>query len=74
LSRLETENRELKKRLGKHTLVGDGPAMKKLQAQIDRVAASETRVCILGETGTGKELVAGRFTNVRSGRTRRSSR
>jgi len=58
LSRLETENRELKKRLGKHALVGDGPAMKKLQAQIDRVAASETRVCILGETGTGKELVA----------------
>src|SRR5205807_4694028 len=58
LSRLETENRELKKRLGKHTLVGSGNAMKKLQAQIDRVAASETRVCILGETGTGKELVA----------------
>src|SRR5215467_12028724 len=58
LSRLETENRELKERLGKHTLVGSGPAMKKLLAQIDRVAASETRVCILGETGTGKELVA----------------
>src|SRR2546429_5456703 len=32
--------------------------MKKLLAQIARVAASETRVCILGETGTGKELVA----------------
>src|SRR5437667_9128841 len=32
--------------------------MKKLLDQIDRVAASETRVCILGETGTGKELVA----------------
>jgi len=32
--------------------------MNKLVAQIDRVAASETRVCILGETGTGKELVA----------------
>jgi len=58
LSRLETENRELKKRLGKHTLVGSGPAMIKLLSQIDRVAASETRVCILGETGTGKELVA----------------
>ncbi len=58
LSRLEEENRELRQRLGKHELVGSGPAMNKLMAQIDRVAASETRVCILGETGTGKELVA----------------
>jgi DNA-binding NtrC family response regulator len=58
LTRLEEENRELRHRLGKHELVGAGPAMKKLLAQIDRVAASETRVCILGETGTGKELVA----------------
>jgi len=58
LSRLEDENRELRHRLGKHELVGSGPAMKKLLAQIERVAASETRVCILGETGTGKELVA----------------
>jgi DNA-binding NtrC family response regulator len=58
LSRLEDENRELRHRLGKHELVGSGPAMQKLNAQIGRVAASETRVCILGETGTGKELVA----------------
>jgi two-component system, NtrC family, nitrogen regulation response regulator NtrX len=58
LSRLEDENRELRTRLGKHELVGSGPAMTKLLAQIDRVAASETRICILGETGTGKELVA----------------
>jgi DNA-binding NtrC family response regulator len=58
MSRLEDENRELKQKLGKHELVGSGQAMKKLLAQIERVAASETRVCILGETGTGKELVA----------------
>jgi len=58
LTRLEDENRELKKRLGKHQLVGSGAAMTRLAAQIARVAASETRVCILGETGTGKELVA----------------
>ncbi len=58
MSRLEEENRELRHRLGKHELVGSGPAMKKLIAQIERVAPSETRVCILGETGTGKELVA----------------
>ena len=58
ISRLEDENRELRHRLGKHELVGSGPAMEKMAAQIERVAASETRVCILGETGTGKELVA----------------
>jgi len=58
LSRLQAENRELRSRLGKHELVGSSPAMKQLQGQIERVAASETRVCILGETGTGKELVA----------------
>jgi DNA-binding NtrC family response regulator len=58
LSRLEDENRELRHRLGKHELIGSGPAMTRLLAQIERVATSETRVCILGETGTGKELVA----------------
>jgi two-component system, NtrC family, nitrogen regulation response regulator NtrX len=58
LSRLEEENRALKQRLGKHQLLGSGPAMTKLHAQIERVGASETRVCIIGETGTGKELVA----------------
>jgi len=58
LSRLEDENRELRHRLGKHELIGSGPAMTRLRAQIERVATSETRVCILGETGTGKELVA----------------
>jgi DNA-binding NtrC family response regulator len=58
LTRLENENQELRGRLGKHELVGGGAAMKKLMSEIERVAASETRVCILGETGTGKELVA----------------
>jgi two-component system nitrogen regulation response regulator NtrX len=58
LTRLEEENRELRHRLGKHELVGRGPAMERLAVQINRVAPSETRVCILGETGTGKELVA----------------
>ncbi len=58
LQRLESENRHLRQRLGKHEIVWTGETMKKLMAQIERVAASETRVCILGETGTGKELVA----------------
>jgi DNA-binding NtrC family response regulator len=58
LQRLESENRQLRQRLGKHEIVWTGETMKKLMAQVERVAASETRVCILGETGTGKELVA----------------
>ena len=32
--------------------------MQRVLKQLDRVAASESRVCIYGETGTGKELVA----------------
>jgi DNA-binding NtrC family response regulator len=58
LLRLESENRQLRQRLGKHEIIWTGEAMKKVMAQVERVAASETRVCILGETGTGKELVA----------------
>ena len=32
--------------------------MREVMAQVEHVAASETRVCIRGETGTGKELIA----------------
>lgn len=58
LQRLESENRQFRQRLGKHEIIWSGDAMKKVMAQVERVAASETRVCILGETGSGKELVA----------------
>jgi two-component system, NtrC family, nitrogen regulation response regulator NtrX len=58
LSRLEEENRQLRRRVGRHDIVWKSEAMRRVMAQVDRVAASESRVCILGETGTGKELVA----------------
>jgi two-component system nitrogen regulation response regulator NtrX len=58
LTRLESENRELRSRVGKHTLVWTSEIMRRVMTQIERVAASETRICIYGETGTGKELVA----------------
>ena len=45
LQRLESENRQLRQRLGKHELVWTSDTMKKLMTQIERVAASETRVC-----------------------------
>ena len=74
LKRLEAENRQLRQRLGKHEIVWTGEAMRRVMAQVERVAASETRVCILGETGTGKELVA-RTLHERSARAAvRSSR
>ena len=58
LARLEEENRDLRRRVGRHQIVWASAAMQQVMAQVDRVAASESRVCILGETGTGKELVA----------------
>jgi two-component system, NtrC family, nitrogen regulation response regulator NtrX len=58
LKRLEQENRELRQRVGKHEIVHSGEAMRRVMAQVDRVAASEARICILGETGAGKELIA----------------
>ena len=58
LTRLEAENRDLRTRVGKHIMVWSGETMRRVMAQVERVAASETRVCIYGETGTGKELVA----------------
>jgi two-component system nitrogen regulation response regulator NtrX len=67
LKRLEEENRDLRQRVGKHEIVHSGDAMRRVMAQVDRVAASEARVCILGETGTGKELIA-RALHERSGR------
>jgi two-component system nitrogen regulation response regulator NtrX len=56
--RLEEENRDLKQRLGRHQIVWKSGAMRDVMAQVENVAASETRVCIRGETGTGKELIA----------------
>jgi two-component system nitrogen regulation response regulator NtrX len=58
LGRLERQNLDLERRLGKHEIVWTGEIMRRLMAQVERVAASETRICIFGETGTGKELVA----------------
>ena len=70
LVRLEEENRQLKRRVGRHDVIWAGGAMQRVMAQVDRVAPTESRVCILGETGTGKELVA-RAVHERSARRER---
>jgi len=43
---------------GKALLVGRSPAFGKMLALMDRVAPTEIATLLLGETGTGKELVA----------------
>jgi len=58
LTRLENENRRLKQRAGKQELIWKSAAMQGVMSKVERAANSETRVCVLGETGTGKELVA----------------
>jgi DNA-binding NtrC family response regulator len=58
LNRLEAENRELRSLAPRHEIVWASEAMRRLMAQVERVAQGESRVCILGETGAGKELVA----------------
>jgi DNA-binding NtrC family response regulator len=58
LKKLESENRELRQKVGKYQIVWGGARMAQVMAQIERVAANEARICIQGETGTGKELAA----------------
>ncbi|EJM96308.1 sigma-54 dependent transcriptional regulator [Herbaspirillum sp. YR522] len=42
----------------RHELVGNSEAMRQVFKQVGRAAASDATVLVLGETGTGKELVA----------------
>jgi two-component system nitrogen regulation response regulator NtrX len=56
---LETENRALRARVDRQfTMVGDSPPMRHLREQVAMAAPTNGRVLILGENGTGKELVA----------------
>jgi len=58
VSQLESENRDLRARYGRHEIIGESEGMRRILALVERVAPSLSRVCILGETGTGKEVIA----------------
>jgi two-component system nitrogen regulation response regulator NtrX len=56
---LEIENKALRKDLTKkYRLLGNSPKMDLLREQIKMAAQSNSRVLIMGESGSGKELVA----------------
>jgi len=56
---LEDENRELRAAAsGRYHMIGTSAPMETLYEQIRKVAPTQARVLILGENGTGKELVA----------------
>ena len=60
--RLVVENRrlkqQLKERFSLNSIVGRFPKIQKILADLERIGPSEAPVIILGETGTGKELIA----------------
>jgi two-component system nitrogen regulation response regulator NtrX len=59
LEDLRKENRNLKNTLFiEDQMVGKSPVMQKIRNLIDQSADSDARILILGENGTGKELVA----------------
>ncbi len=56
---LVNEAKTLRRKIKKaYDIVGNSKQIKKVKAIIDRVAATDARVMIAGENGTGKELVA----------------
>lgn len=56
---LNVENSTLKKKVNKkYQMIGNSPALKKIQDMIEKVATSDARVLITGPNGAGKELVA----------------
>ena len=58
---LETENRVLRAKVDRQqqpVMVGESPAMNRLRQEVALAAPTNGRVLILGDSGTGKELVA----------------
>ncbi|HEY5924624.1 MAG TPA: sigma 54-interacting transcriptional regulator [Kofleriaceae bacterium] len=59
--RARGENVYLKRRQEKikfDNIIGDSPAMKSVLNQLEKVIDTRATVCVEGETGTGKELIA----------------
>ena len=65
-----TLKREVKERRGFDIIVGESAAIRSVLVEVERVAATDATVLLLGETGTGKELFATRIHELSARRSR----
>jgi formate hydrogenlyase transcriptional activator len=63
VERLHSDEREDKDRQFDH-IVGNSPALESALSEVQRVAPTDSTVLVLGETGTGKELIAHAIHNL----------
>jgi formate hydrogenlyase transcriptional activator len=61
---------EIRSEFNFEEIIGDSPTLKRALAQVELVAPTGTAVLILGETGTGKELIARAIHNLSPRRAR----
>jgi formate hydrogenlyase transcriptional activator len=55
---------EIRSEFNFEEIIGDAPSLKRALAQVEVVAPTDTAALILGETGTGKELIARAIHNL----------
>ena len=55
---------EIRSELNFEDIIGESPALRKALSQVETVAGASSTVMILGETGTGKELIARAIHNL----------
>lgn len=60
IARLKIREDQLKRQLAEGTspMIGESPPMRSIKKMISRVAPTDSSVLILGENGTGKEMIA----------------